>query len=796
MSTAALSAPHLEVTASDTMEIHSDDGLGFGDGDVEIDLDLRSTGGADDDESIRDAGTDAGQDIQNVLGDQDDFMADNEDLIEEDIVDEDVEVDLQPPPAQHTVALEQSQPVDLEEDLIDYSDEEDTALDATPVGGNTYQNSSHDVSAIPGEDTEETISNSPPRTGGYAEQTESGLQQSPDTHQDLDQNDSTLVQESDSHAMQQAGDDLEQPDNHSQPAGHVDPEIPGKTHNSPERRASDPVASSTVTGAENTIEQSEPDVSHANFHPVNVNYHGEDYWLFKHHDYEGSGDYLLEDDSFMKKPLHAVINACREALGAFDVQVASDLELGFRLDSLHHVELYEEHSTCAFFNLDDILGVYMQLHAQDGITDPDYFCVTLLTRPRVSSLLAELSRAATEGIGYSGLNSIIASGQSLFSTHTSHASPENYHELWEETDKQEVSNEQTNFNAGEPADLEEAHGSVHVLHEEEHDDEERQQQSNDENEPVTVGEDYEAETSAAVTASDNDVFGVKNTTASAKDHVEHPNIVTADSEYEPYGQDPQDDLLEYSDDEGDEGKPGVKQIESSEASSASATVQGDEPFETQGQVESGAQDEQHSVYEDETAQDPEIGQSAESVTEYAGKNYPPGEFEEQSYGEAYDEEEYGQEDNEGQEFEDYPSYDAQANDEYTNFSGDLEQRPTDNAGYLDVTAGLDVGDPDAVDDPVERTNDFLDLDDTPAVPQQTVNNDAAEDEIDYSDEEDGAVSHAPVAESVAADTIIASHTEPQNLSAQGQKRGIDELGNDVVDATTSAGMLSRKRLRS
>jgi hypothetical protein len=245
------------------------------------------------------------------------------------------------------------------------------------------------------------------------------------------------VQAPDLHPTQQPRDASAQPDEQSQLDVHDDVETSTQEVHSPERGASDPTVFSTATGVDNpSIEQGVQDAQDANFHPVNVTFNGKDYWLFQHHDYEGSGDYLLEDDSWFKEPLTDVITACRGALGALDVNVPGDMELGFRLDSLHHVELYQEHSACVFLSLDDILRVYLQLYAQDGITDPDYFCVTLLSRPRISSLLAELSRAAAEGIGYSGLENVIASGQSLFSVHDSHSPTEHSLGEWEGGDMQ------------------------------------------------------------------------------------------------------------------------------------------------------------------------------------------------------------------------------------------------------------------------------------------------------------------------------------------------------------------------
>ncbi|KAJ4360135.1 uncharacterized protein N0V89_000695 [Didymosphaeria variabile] len=776
------------------MDLHSDDGLGFGHGDVDIDLDLRSTGGVDDDESLDDAGTDAGQDVQTVSGDQDDFMADNEDIIEEDVVDEDVELNLQPHSADHITALEQPLPQedDAEEDLIDYSDEEDTAADGTPVAANAPQADNHDDSVIAevGADTAAVDEASGP--GDYAGEDETGSHLATVSHDG--QNDLSLAQEQEPYTLQQHGTASTQQDDESKNENHNDFETSAQETQSQVRGASEPAVFSTATGVgESSFAQGGQDGEGSNFHPVNVNFNGKDYWLFQHHDYEGSGDYLLDDASFLEQPLHAVINACREALSALDVIVPSDLELGFRLDSLHHVELYEEHSTCAFFSLNDILRVYLQLYAHDGITDPEYFCITLLSRPRVSSLLAELSRAATEGIGYSGLDNVIASGQSLFSIHNSHSPTEHSSGEWEEGDVQEVSKAQAHLDGGKQDEYEEDHheghegDNVQAPYDEEHGDEGWHHETNNEDQPEreNAAEVSEEKETAAVSASDN--ADAENAIASTNEHVERSIVDTAASEQNV--QDPQDDFIDYSDDEDSKGAPG-NQIQTSRVSSASATVQGDEASQTQDYAEDVAQDEQQSKHDDEATHIGQAGFGADVFAKYEGNDYSYGG---QASGGGY-EEEYGQDYNEGQELESYPAYDdAQAMVEHTNPLGDLEQQPVDHADDLQIFVGSNVGEPDVVDDTFDGTNDFLEFDDTIAAPQQTVDNEAAEDEIDYSDEEDGAVSQAPVAASAAADSVVASSTGPQNLSPQGQKRTIDEVGNGAVDGITSIGMLPRRR---
>ncbi|KAF1980101.1 hypothetical protein BU23DRAFT_594439 [Bimuria novae-zelandiae CBS 107.79] len=799
MSTAALSAPHLEITAPDTMDLHSDSGLDFGDGDGDgdIDLDQRSTGGVDDDVSLRDAATGAGQDMQTLSGDQDDFMADNEDLIEEDVVVEDVQVSEEP-----EVAVP-------EEDLIDYSDEEDAAADETHLVVDTPQNDVQNNAMVIGDDDEErSIVVEPVQLDEHARE-DATVSQPVDDAQG--QGDMIPVQEQDPYSVQHSGEQAASEEHgQSQEDVHVEAEASGDDSHSHERKISAAaIDHSTDTSTGNVaIEQSGQDVQDNNFHPVNVHFNGHDYWLFKHHDYEGSGDYLLEDESFFTQPVHMVIDACREALQSLGKVVSNDVELGFCLDSLHNVELYEEHPTCRFFNLNDILRVYLQLYAQDGITDPEYFCITLLSRPRLTSLLAELTKAATEGIGYSGLESAITSGQTAFSAHFSHDSPAQDHRSWDEADEEEAQAVQSDHEAAEQderggeregehqEDHERANGDHHEQREEEQEHVEVVHQEEHDEQVSENAADKAEEEAAEVVASNNDV-SANDPIAKTDGHVEQSAGNTATPEQDP--QNLEEDLLDYSDDEYNEEPD--KEVQTTQASSESATIQGDEPPQARGQLEDEVPEEQQSEHADDSKYDDgaehaagaeqvvpdgQAGLSDETFAEYEGHEYSYGEYDGQDYGEEY-EGEYGQEYNDGQDFEDYPAYDdAQGNDENTNYHDDLGQQPADHVDDPQVTAGTNSSEPAAVEDPVQAPKDLLGLDDAAAARLAVEKQHAAEDEIGYSDEEDGSVSQALVAASGAADTVAASSSELQNLSPQGQKRTIDEVGNDQVDATQSA----------
>ncbi|KAJ4288406.1 hypothetical protein N0V90_011641 [Kalmusia sp. IMI 367209] len=788
MTTTAISAPHLEITAPDTMDLHSDSGLDFGD--VDLDLDLRSTVGLDDDVSVRDAATDAGLDAQTVPGDNDDFMADNDDLIDEDIVEEDIEVDLDLQSAEPTNFLE-SEPVAVEEDLIDYSDDEDTPLDKALKVTDSGQNEYPDNSAAAKASGEQANVTSPSRIDDHAGADDFAVQHAQNPHKE--QTESVTVEEQHVFPAQQPGMEtaLEHPDQ-PQLDVHDGSKSPNKANTSPERGTSPPQAHVPVTtGAkDNSIEPSEQSSQDISAHPITVNYDGAELWLFKHHDYENSGEYLVDNNSLANQPISAVLEACREALGA---DISNDLELGFRLDCFHGIELYQDHTSCAFVTLDHIVRVYLQLHAQDGNSDPESFYMTLVSRPRISSLLHELIKAAAEGIGHSGLNNAIVSGQTAFNAHYSHNSTEQVFDDFGEGNEREEEEEQTSSKASEQYEYEGEHHEdnegedMHMPHGE-HNEEQYQENHS---EQVLSGADgnTKVEPAAAIIASDKSVS--ENTNLVVEQHAEHNAINSALSDQQSQG--PQEDLIDYSDDE-DEGETQGSQAEATRPSSASSTIQGDDQPQAQYDTENVAQNEQESGQEDgsteEAAHDGPAGEGDEVFAEYQDHDYTYEEFDDQAYGEAYDGE-YVREDDENQELKGYAGHNAaQANDENTNYLDDFGEHAAGHADNLSVAAGFNPGENEhvGVDDILTAADDFLSFDDTAAaahpVESNLVKDTRVEDEIDFDDDdEDGAVSQAPVAASAAADTVATSSSGLQTLSPQGQKRTIDEVGNDVVDAT-------------
>ena len=113
--------PTLEVSTADDMDIHSDNAFDFNDGDIELDLEPPPTHGQDDDVSINDAASVHEADAQEVPDEQDDFMVDSEDIIEEDYDEQGpADVAIDQPSTGNAFATQAQTPVaEIDADLID-----------------------------------------------------------------------------------------------------------------------------------------------------------------------------------------------------------------------------------------------------------------------------------------------------------------------------------------------------------------------------------------------------------------------------------------------------------------------------------------------------------------------------------------------------------------------------------------------------------------------------------------------------------------------------------------------------
>ena len=843
------------------MDIHTEDSLEFDDGGIEVDL--RSTG-EHDDLSLQDAGTDVGQDVQPVPEDQDDFMADNDDPIQEDSIDVDFDGMGQPGPTDRSASPE--------EDLIDYSDDEDAA----PTAAAAHQHDiDHSAVAVEHVDQTQAINTESLSGEGRGE----------------DEATAEAAANINIHGVLDSAEDQDEQPQQWQDADHFSSQEPtGTEHDVPEEAqvphndyhdaegtTGDPTVnhSAPATHADGiSNEQNSQEAQEINLHPVNVHFDGHDYWLFKHDDYDDSGDYLLDDEAYFTQPIHIVIDACRRVLLNLGSDISNELELGFRLDSLCGLELFQDYPMSHMFRLNQFLRIYLQLHAQDGVTEPDYFCVSLVSRPRMYAQLSELMKATEEGIGFSGLHSAIAAGLSGFNNHFSH-SPEQDHAGWASGDEQEYPEAQTSPQAVQEVGGEEyTHEEVPVGEAEveqdldtalDHDTKTAQDElafelESEKHTPKSVEEAQGEDTSEDAARNDPKVAAAAGTPSNKVANEDSTTIANEGDEKLPSNpatdnvgsQDADGDLLDYSD--GEDDKSPENEVQTTRTSSESATVQGDDlafnelqggavgevgdaAFDGQAdegdETFAGHEDPQYEGYEydgqeydgeEYAGQEEYDGQEEYNGQEYAGEEYDGEEHAGQEtngqeyvghdtnghehedyeypYGEGdaqEQEEDYNQDYSGDQEFGAYPAYDVLQNHELTN-NLQAGQHPVDGPDDTHVHSGSNAGELDAAGefdaavDAFDGANDAFEFDDTAATAQLSQDQQDAEDEIDYSDEEDGAAGQAQVAPLAAADTVAATSSSGlQTLSPQGQKRTIDEVGNDAGHASNSAGMFPNKR---
>jgi hypothetical protein len=814
MATAFQTAPYsVEITeVPDTMDLHSDSGLDFGDGDGDIDLDLQSNAQQDDDLSIYDAATDIGLEVQTASGDHDDFMVDNEDVIEEDVVnyddDDDVAViDVEQQSANQSGSGEQEM-VNNEDDLIDYSDDEEQTM---------WNESEHAASAA-----EVNIGENQSAAEDDQNEDQTAIEK---THQadgtvtqdELpEKNDNTTSRsvESNQEEETRVNDDEFQAFAEEQEHGsETDQDVTTYVTQSTAPEEAD--GSDNVYGQSDGLDNAHDDTSlnepaqvqqELHIHPVTVNYDSAELWLFKTHDYEASGDFLVEDESLAHKPVSSLLDACRVALGS---DLTDDMELGFRLDNFRNIELYQEHTSCAFITLEHLLTLYQQLHVQDGVSSPESFYMTLLFRPRVSALLNELTKAAAEGIGHLGLDRAISAGLTAFNAHLSHNSTEPVLEDWDNAEEQQE---------------QDAHGDDELNQQVEHvgEDEgyigEVQKDTYEENDDKYQPEPYEEShveegsqpqvqspgntTTTRTANSANEETAVADGRTSADDATTAKSLAdrshSNSAHASPVSHHDEDDLIDYSDDEADPEANQHSESQVPQHSSSSSTVQGDVTAadqidaenpdtgngNTNGEATYGFEGESRG--EIHTAYDGFDGQSFDQ--EYADDNAQLHEFESAQV----------------EEQEEYPTgYPTQTNNEITNQyddaeTGNVDQQHVFSLAGLEDDSNYSLAQSAAIDDAFTGEDDFLDfnaeVENADFATNGQVESLAGEDDID-NDDEGGAAGQAPVSASAAAavESVDTLSSEPLELSPQGQKRTIDEVGIDVHEATDISGTLPCKR---
>ncbi|USP80180.1 hypothetical protein yc1106_07454 [Curvularia clavata] len=920
MATTSHPAPSFDITAADDMELYSDNGgLEYNDNDIDLDLEPPFDG-QDDDVSIDDAVSANGIEVQ--ADDNDDYMVDQEDVIEEDYSyhDADVDVDVDTVAEQSVVAgtiPTEAQVEVQDEDLLDYSEEDDEFHNPAPSAPATWLQQHTALQEEPEQPQDASApqdelvhtQDAPIEQDKAYEVQDNTIQQDEipaDLQAPMSMNTTKNSQSPQSHTDVVADDGLNN-ENHKdsprpQSAGstggddQANDDDGGVLLKSPEEHASIESGHNDVSNPSHDHNESAQDSEHQEdaslqLPPVTANYMGEELWLFKQHDYEDSGDWLLEDASVAKTSMSDLFQACRSALGN---EVLNGMEIGFRFDHFQNMELFEDSTASVAISLERLVGYYHVLYAQDGNNNPDSFYITIMYRPRFATLLADIARYADNGRGYSGFEAAVAAGETNFHSasrglpveettkwdterqepehehdqrhlddnehehepepeHESDASEQAHEEDANETKYEEDVNEKYEEDPGEEQNAEDQvpQATDVEIRAEDQLESEQQEQTYDE---AQAYENHESEshydeaddTQNAHEEGGIDIYenqGVAAEDASGEAHEEHNNEEQLLSSYEvsanaqEVAHEPKQirsqsesktaaelearrlqqegDIIDYSDGE-DEDSATVEEVEQApraESSPSFSTVQGDESghVEKQASVEVSQSNAQQTNVEDGTDS---FDATEGRYTDEEQDSDPNGDAEYWAFIEATEEREAAEErssfdesqshevgedgaalEHQGDADQDYGVYEYQ--DLEHEAEGELEFANEEefNGGEDGTTDGDDF----------TGANDILNVDDAQWAVNPELGPDGEEettatnevDHIDIQDDEDGVAGHIASATSSAADPTTASSTEANEVSPQGHKRSIDEVGHGPDVAPDSIGIWgpcqSRKR---
>jgi hypothetical protein len=777
MATTAHAVSNLDLTANDVMDLHSDSGLDFDDGDIELDIDLAPpTQHQDDDVSIKDAVMDPELDNTHpTVADPDYFTADpNDDFMADHDSDDaanmqyDVETYQDPLTSSHTTVAQEEAPAPPDDDdLIDYSDEEEDEqppLEYTPAKAQTpVSNSGNDV-ATPGDHTQDEE---------YA------------TYKTNDQE----------HQHEDEFEAENEADNHTEgeDGGVSLEDLEAQTNQSEHQPDS--------FGEQRSVET----------RPITVNYEGNELWLFKQHDVEDSGDWLVDDMSLIHSSLSDLFRAFRVSLGE---DLSNETELGLRFDHFHNMELFEDSTACVAVSLERLVDLYHTLHAQDGESDPESFYMCLLSRPRFATLLSDVAKHAEQGSGYSGLNSAVAAGETHFAGIYSGPSTEHDGAEWDNEESIHAEEEEHQHeNEGTESASEAEREAEHVEHEDHHAAETRSDDKVDDKETAEAGHDDTSDvegTTQLNQESHDDNGSATQGNAEGSEESAQPDVLGQAIQQAPQALSSEQeeqlahDTVDYSDQE-DEDEPQGGNPDA--ASLSSATVQGDKSVTDEVSLQVA---EPINLVEEEE----EYHYGDDAVTEDTLKGGHDGDaqaeeqFDHDDNTESYQDyaQVYGQDDpfpdfqtGAADAFTTEPDYSGLTNQDYTTYEyQDLEQQFQN-----DFTNGTDfdetgAGESTNAEEDIANGDDLLDLDNAPewsleqepmsTVPEDTI---VLHDEVyeQVEEEEDGLLDQPAVAASSAADPVAASSADLHEASPQGTKRSIDEVGDSVGDALDLTGTL-------
>ncbi|KAF2461755.1 hypothetical protein BDY21DRAFT_167 [Lineolata rhizophorae] len=134
-------------------------------------------------------------------------------------------------------------------------------------------------------------------------------------------------------------------------------------------------------------------------HPVSVLYEGSVISLFPPRELEESETFFLQDETLVHSSIGDLLQSCRQVLGD-TIQAEDELEIDIAELGLC---LSEDSVFATTTSLATIIDVFVQLHQQDGDSNPGPLHMALNTKTRFSSRLTALMHAAEEGKGMSEL---------------------------------------------------------------------------------------------------------------------------------------------------------------------------------------------------------------------------------------------------------------------------------------------------------------------------------------------------------------------------------------------------------
>jgi hypothetical protein len=433
MAAAAHTVPGLELSTVDDMDLHSDDGgLDFNDGDIELDLDPPPSHTQDDEMSMNDAASANGLDAENAHGEQDDFMVDQEDVIEEDysyqeddgviVVDQPEPLTSQPvpvnsPPNPVNLPPIQTDASNQDEDLIDYSEEEgedyhNPELRSPWLRQESYHSEAQDEQT---KDITEQQDEVPADLQALLSMPANNKSPSPlvEARNLADHSSDGLAADERAHSPlpQSVKDDDEEGVRNDDGDDDGGVMLPGQGEHADNETQNHDSAHQSYDQEATTEGNEHQDPESFEIPSVTVNYQGEEMWLFKQHDYDNSGEWLIQDISLAKASLSDLFQACRLSLGE---DVSGETEIGFKFEHLQNLEIFEDNTACVAVSLERLVGYYHALHAHDGNDVPDSFYISLMFRPRFATLLADIAKYADQGSGYSVFEAAVVAGETHF----------------------------------------------------------------------------------------------------------------------------------------------------------------------------------------------------------------------------------------------------------------------------------------------------------------------------------------------------------------------------------------------